>query len=148
MRKTFLNRRFLTFCLLGCVNTFNASLFSFIAEFLLHKNLAAIFGYLASLVVAFFLSCRFVFKKPPKLSSIIRFFISYIPNFILFNLVSIIAINAWGWRVEWATAVAIMIGGPLTFVIIKLYAFGSPHKFANIRKTDTPTKKGKYSEIE
>ena len=126
---TFFSRKFLTFCLLGCINTFNAALISFLVEYILQENVASIVGYLGSLTIAFFLSCRFVFKRTPTTKAAIRFFISYIPNFIIFNLVSIITINAWHWNVEWATALSVMVGGPITFFIIKIYAFGSPHFF-------------------
>lgn len=137
---TFFSRKFLTFCLLGCINTFDASLISYLASFIMQENIAANVGYLGSLVIAFFLSCRFIFKKSPTLKAMIRFFISYIPNYIIFNLVSAISINAWHWQPEWGTALAIMVGGPITFVIIKIYAFGTPHPFHLHRsesKTDT-----------
>ncbi len=125
---TFFSRKFLTFCLLGCVNTFNASLLTYFADFVLQKNLAANFGYIGSLIIAFFLNCKFIFKKPPTLKAMIRFCISYIPNYIIFNLVSAIAINAWHLEPEWGTALSVMVGGPITFVIIKVYAFGTPRE--------------------
>ena len=55
----------------------------------------------------------------------LRFLISYIPNLIIYTLVSFITINLWQLDQFWATVLATAAGGPITFVIIKIYAFGN-----------------------
>lgn len=124
LKSTFLSKGFLEFCILGFINCFNDSLFSWIAEKVFQKNVAAVVGYAVSLTIAFFLTSRFIFKSQPTVKKYYRFLLSYIPNFIIFFLVSIITINAWHLHQFVATFIAAAAGGPITYLIIKIYAFG------------------------
>ena len=125
LKNTFLSRGFIEFCLLGLVNTFNDSLFSWLFSLLVGRgNLAAALGYSVALSIAYMLTCKVIFKNRPGLKSYFRFIVSYIPNFIIFFLVTFITINTWHLPQFWATALAAMAGGPITYVIIKIYAFG------------------------
>ena len=125
IRKTFLSKGFIEFCALGIINTFNDSLFSWFFSLLVGEgNTAAIMGYALALTVAYLLSSRFIFYSKPELRKYIRFVISYIPNFIIFVLVNTITVKTWGLPQFWGTAIAAAAGGPITYVIIKIYAFG------------------------
>ncbi len=126
MKKTFLSKGFLEFCALGLINTFNDSFFSWMYSLIPivgRGNLAAVLGYVTALSIAYLLSCRVIFKSKPGFKSYVRFVISYIPNFIIFYLVTFITINTWHLHQFWATAIAAAAGGPITYVIIKIYAF-------------------------
>lgn len=112
------------FCFLGFINCFNDSLFSWIAEKFFQKNIAAIIGYAISLTIAFFLTSKFIFKAKPTLQKYYRFLLSYIPNFIIFFLVTFITINTWKLNQFVGTFLAAAAGGPITFLIIEIYAFG------------------------
>lgn len=124
LRRVFLSRRFLTYCLLGIVNTFNTAWISTAASRVVpNRNAAALVGYFASLSGAFLLNCRFVFYNRPNLRRYARFLLSYVPNSIIYFLVTFMTINTWRLPQFWATALASMIGAPVTFVIIQFYAF-------------------------
>ncbi len=123
-KETFLTKSFLEFCILGLINCFNDSLFSWIAYFFMQKNLAAVVGYMVSLTIAFLLTTRYIFKSKISFEKYVKFLISYIPNFIIFFLVTFITINLWKLPQFVGTFLAAMAGGPITFVIIKIYAFG------------------------
>ena len=127
LKRTFLSKGFIEFCALGLINTFNDSLFSWLFSlipFVGRGHLAAVMGYMLALSIAYLLTCRFIFTSHPNKKSYVRFIVSYIPNFIIFYLVTFITINAWHLPQFWATAIASMAGGPITYVIIKIYAFG------------------------
>ncbi len=124
LKNTFLSREFLEFCALGIVNTFNDSFFSSVASLFVHKNLATIIGYACGLTIAFFLTCKIIFKHKPTFKRYYRFMLSYIPNFIIFYLVTFLTINTLKLSQFWGTALAAMAGGPVTFIFIKIYAFG------------------------
>ena len=109
------------FCGLGIINTFNDSLFSSLASLVVHKNLATIIGYAIGLTIAFFLTCKIIFKHKPTFKRFYRFIFSYIPNFIIYYLVTFLTLNALKLSQFWGTAFAAMAGGPITFVIIKIY---------------------------
>ena len=122
-RNTFLSEKFIGFCLIGIINTFNTAFFSWLFHFILQENFAAYLGFFLSLTVNYLLNSHFVFKNHLHYKKYIKFLISYIPNFIIFFLVSFITINLLEMDQFWATVLATAAGGPVTFVIIKLYAF-------------------------
>ncbi len=125
LKHTFINKKFIRYCLAGIINTFTASFFSWLAHFFIQQNFAAYVGFIISLTINYFLNSTFVFKKKPSLISYLRFSVSYIPSFIIYFLVTFITINLWQLHQFLATLLASMAGGPITYVIIKLYAFGS-----------------------
>ena len=125
IKRTFVNKKFIEFCVLGVINTINDAIFSSVYNwFGLQNNIAAVLGYFTALTIAFFFSCFFIFKRKPSLNRYVKFLISYIPNFIIFFLVTFITINTMGLPQFWGTILAAVAGGPITFVIMKVYAFG------------------------
>ncbi len=125
LKRTFVSKKFIYFCGLGVINTLNDAIFSLIYHELgLQDNIAAVLGYFTAFTIAFFLSSYFIFKSKPALDRYIKFFISYIPNFIIFFLVTFITINTMELPQFWGTILAAMAGGPITFVIMKVYTFG------------------------
>lgn len=124
----FLSRNFLLFTLLGSFNTFTAATVSSLTSHFLQDNIAAIVGYLASISLSYFLNSRFVFRRKPAFKRYARFLISYVPTFIIYSLVTFVTINTWGLPQFWGTVLAAITGGPITFIVIKLYAFGKPKK--------------------
>lgn len=124
-KRTFVSKNFIEFCVLGVINTLNDAIFSSVYNwFGLQNNIAAVLGYFTALTIAFFFSCFFIFKRKPSLNRYVKFLISYIPNFIIFFLVTFITINTMGLPQFWGTILAAVAGGPITFVIMKVYAFG------------------------
>ncbi len=124
IKRTFVSKKFIKFCVLGVINTLNDAIFSSIYHALgLQDNVAAVLGYFTALTIAFFLSSYIIFKRKPALERYIKFFISYIPNFIIFFLVTFITINTMGLPQFWGTILAAAAGGPVTFVIMKIYTF-------------------------
>lgn len=126
-KKIFLSRKFIMFCLLGIVNTFNTCVFSTLFGLVLKGNitgsLAGSLGYLVSLQGAFLLTCRFIFRCKPTLETYKKFLVSYIPSFIVYILIHAGALNALELSQFWSSFIAVMLSGPLTFVIVKIYAF-------------------------
>ena len=124
IKRTFVSKKFIAFCCLGVINTLNDAIFSSFYHWLgLQDNVAAVLGYYTALNIAFFLSSSIIFKKTPCLKRYVRFFVSYIPNFTIFFLVTFITINTMGLPQFWGTILAAMVGGPITFVIMKIYTF-------------------------
>lgn len=125
IKLTFLNKKFIEFCVLGVINTLNDAIFSSLYHYLgLQDNLAAVVGYYTALTIAFFLSSYIIFKRQPTLKRYIKFFVSYIPNFIIFYLVTYITFNTMNLPQFWGTILAAAVGGPITFVIMKVFTFG------------------------
>lgn len=127
-KKTFVSKKFIYFCVLGVINTFNDAFFSWLAHFVVQENVAAVIGYLIALTIGFFINCRVIFKRRPTYKRYLRYGLAYVPNFIIYFLVTFITINTMGLPQFWATVLAAVAGGPITFVIIKIYAFGKSSK--------------------
>lgn len=128
IKSTFINKKFIGFCLIGIINTFNTAFFSWLAHFRLEENVSAHIGYFISLTINYILNSTIVFKNKLNFRKYLRYLISYIPNYIIYSMVSLFTINIIKMDQFWATVLAIAAGAPITFIIIKLYAFGNKSK--------------------
>lgn len=122
-RKMFFSREFLTFVIIGIINTFNGVIFSYIYSSFLDENLAFIFGYISGLIISYVLNSKITFKEELKIIKFVRFAIASIPNFIIQNIVVILVFNMMGLHKLIAFGLAAAIGVPVTFVLMKLFAF-------------------------
>mgnify|MGYP003304023673 FL=1 len=123
-KKTFLNEYFIKFCILGIFNTVVHGILSKIFSLVLQPNAAFALGFFGSNVIAFLLNSYVIFNKPASLKRYIRFLIAYIPYFTIGFLVTFITINTLKLPQFTATVLAAVAGGPITFVIMRVYAFG------------------------
>ena len=127
-KHTFVSKKFIGYCLIGIVNTFNTAFFSWLAHFRVQENVAAYIGYFISLTINYILNSIIVFRNRLALRRYFRFLLSYVPNFFIYTLVSLLTINVMQINQFWATVLATAAGAPVTFVIIKLFAFGNKVK--------------------
>ncbi len=121
--KSFLAPDFIKFVLIGIFNTFNGTWISYVLSLLLQPNVAFIVGYIISLAIAYLLNAKLNFKQKIHLISFIKFAISYIPNFIIQNVVVLIFYNILGWHRLIVYGLAAIIGIPITFLLVKVFAF-------------------------
>lgn len=128
IKKNFFNREFLTFIIVGFINTFIGTILASIYSLLLQVNVAFVLGYLSSLVIAYVINSIFTFKEKLILSKGIKFAISYIPNFIIQNIIVLIFYNTLHFHKLIAFGIAAVIGIPVTFVILKLFVFKKKNK--------------------
>ena len=123
VKNLFLNKNFIKFSLFGIINTLNTALFSQALVWLkVQKNMSAILGYILSLQIAFWLTSRYIFRVKPTGSRYARFILSYLPSFLVYILLHGILGNLRITQFS-ATMIAVLLSGPLTFVIVKIYAF-------------------------
>jgi len=119
----FLSKEFIIFIFIGVINAINGILFAYLYSSFLDPNLAFILGYITSLTISYLLNSIIAFKESLTLEKYIKFCISYIPNFIIQNIVVIIFFNILGLYKLIAYIIAAIIGVPITFICIKLFAF-------------------------
>ncbi len=122
-KETFFSYNFIMFVVIGVINTLNSVWISYLLSLVLDANLSFVVGYIISLGIAYILNSVFNFKQKLAFIRFIKFAISYIPNFIIQNVVVIIIYNIIGWHKLIAYALAAIIGIPVTFIILKLFAF-------------------------
>jgi len=128
IKNNFLDKSFLKFVIIGGINTLNGSVLAFLYSYFMQANLAFIVGYITALVVAYFLNSFFVFKASLDITRFVKFAVSYIPNFIIQNIVVVIIYNILGLHRLIAFVMAAAIGIPVTFLILKFFAFGKNNK--------------------
>lgn len=126
--KIFLSKEFILFVIIGVINTFNGVVFSMIYSKFLDANLAFVVGYISGLFISYILNSYVTFKERLELSKFIKFAISYIPNFIIQNIVVLIVFNIMGLNKLIAYILAAIIGVPVTFILMKFFAFREKDK--------------------
>lgn len=119
----FFSVQFITFVIIGIINTFTGTVFSYIYSSFFNENVAFVFGYITGLIVSYILNSYFTFKEGLDLKKFIKFAVSNIPNFIIQNIVVIIVFNIMGIHKLIAFGLAAIIGVPVTFILVKFFAF-------------------------
>lgn len=121
----FFTRAFLLFLVVGTINTFLCSFLATVIEPLVgNANLAFNIGYLLSNVNAYLLNSLFVFPTRMTLTCYVKFFLSYVPNYIIQNAIVFIAYNLLGLPSIASYLLAAILGVPITFLCVKIFAFG------------------------
>ncbi|MEG1887067.1 MAG: GtrA family protein [Oscillospiraceae bacterium] len=123
IKNVFLKKEFIIFVIIGFINTFNCTIIASVFSRFLDPNVSFVIGYVISLTIAYFLNTLITFKNKPALKGYLKFCISYIPNFIIQNVVVFVVFNILGIYEMVAYAVAAVIGIPVTFLLMKFFAF-------------------------
>lgn len=122
--KMFLTREFLSFLIVGGINTVSNIIFSTIYSLFIPNTTIAFFpGYITSNVVSYLLNSYLTFKEKLGFVKFIKFFISYIPNFVIQTVIVYLFDRFVHGAPVLAYAIAAVIGVPVTFVFMKIFAF-------------------------
>lgn len=128
-KELFFTKQFICFVAVGCVNTFNGMIFPYLFSFLMNANVAYAISYIPSLAVSYFLNSIFTFSdREFSFIKYVKFCISYVPNFIIQNISFFLVYNLAGLPKILAILLASVIGIPLTFLIMKFFAFSKGKK--------------------
>lgn len=125
LKRTFLTPKFIRFVFVGCLNTFNGVLFSYLYSlFIKNATLAFVIGYITSLTISYLLNSFITFHdKKLSISKFIKFCISYIPNFVIQLVCVYIIIDLLNWYKLIAYIIAAVIGIPITYLALLLFPF-------------------------
>ena len=121
-KDTFLSKQFIIFVIIGIINTFTGTVFSYIYSSFLSANVAFLPGYISGLLISYILNSLITFKEKLGFEKLIKFTVSSIPNFIIQYIVVIIC-NMIGLHKLFAYMLAAIIGVPVTFLLLKFFAF-------------------------
>ena len=124
LRRHFWSRSFLIFLLIGGINTFDCTILaSFLIWTGIDGNLAFNIGYITSNIIAYWLNSIFLFPEPLRLARYGRFFLSYIPNYLIQNIIVFMVYNLLGLPSVVSFLLAAVTGLPVTFLLVKLFVF-------------------------
>ncbi|MCR1951986.1 MULTISPECIES: GtrA family protein [Clostridium] len=124
-KNIFFSKEFIIFVIIGVINTFNGVIFSYIYSNFFNENIAFICGYISGLIISYILNSYVTFKEKLNFNKFIKFTISYIPNFIIQNIIVLIVFNIMGIYKLIAYGLAAIIGVPITFIFMKFFAFNN-----------------------
>lgn len=116
-------KEFLKFIIIGCVNTGIGVFLSAFIALKLQEIPAFLLGYWISLIISYFLNSKYVFQEAYTVKKLMKFKLSYIPNF----LIQIITIYYLVEKIQtypiilYALSAAVSV--PITFIMLKLIAF-------------------------
>lgn len=120
----FFSKSFILFILVGCINTFTGILLSYLYSLIIpNVNLAFVVGYITGLAISYLLNSFITFKEKLNFKKYIKFCISYIPNFLIQNIIIFIVYNTLNWHKLIAYTLAALIGLPVTFLLMNVFAF-------------------------
>ena len=114
---------FLKFIIIVVFNSGNCILFSLLFSSFFKDNIAFIVGYGISLIISYLLNSIFTFKEDLSIMKLLRFIISYLPNFIIQNIVVFFSMNILHYPKVLTYSFAALIGVPITFLLTKFFAF-------------------------
>lgn len=124
LKRTFLSPSFFRFLIVGVANTLATTVFSTLYNRLIPAAVPAFaLGYISTLILSFLLNCGFTFKKCPSFGRFSKYVLSYIPNFLVQCASVWLLCDICGLPQVLSYAVAAIIGVPLTFILMKIFAF-------------------------
>lgn len=127
--KMFFSREFLAFLVVGVINTLSNIVFSTIYSLFIPNTTIAFFpGYITSNLVSYILNSKLTFKEKLGFVKFVKFFISYIPNFIIQTVIVYLFDHFIHGPSVIAYAIAAVIGVPVTFVFMKIFTFKKKEK--------------------
>ncbi len=130
MKHTFFTPKFIRFVFVGCLNTFNGVLFSFLYSlFIKNATSAFIIGYITSLILSYLLNSFITFRdKNIKILKFMKFCVSYIPNFVIQLACVYVIIDILNWNKLIAYIFAAIVGIPITYLALLLFPFKEKKK--------------------
>lgn len=123
LEQIFLKKDFIVFLIIGVINTFNGIALAYLYSMLFGANLAFALGYGTSLLISYLLNSWLTFKESLSAVKFIKFSLSYMPNFVIQFVIVLIVYNLLHLPKLLAYALAAIIGVPVTFLVLKVFAF-------------------------
>lgn len=123
IKTTFFSKEFILFVIIGIINTFTGTIFSYIYSSFLNESIAFIPGYISGMIVSYLLNSIITFKESLNLTKFIKFSISCMPNFAIQFICVLVIVNLMHFDKLIAYMLAAIIGVPITFLLLKFFAF-------------------------
>lgn len=123
MKRYLLSLEFIRFLVIGCINAFNGVLFAYLFSLGLPPQIAFVCGYMVSLTISYVLNSFFTFRQRLSFGKMLKFFVSYIPNFFIQNVVVYVVCGLLELPAITGYILAAAIGIPVTFLLLKIFTF-------------------------
>jgi len=128
IKDTYFTKDFVLFVFCGGMGTLTNFIFSLIISMALNPSISYAFGYGISLFVTYSLNAKLIFHHKISFITFVKFVISYIPNFLILFTFVLIFLNLLYWNKVIVYALAGLLGLPITFLLVKIFAFSKGDK--------------------
>ena len=129
IKEKFFTRKFLSFAIIGAINTFVAiGLYMLFVTLGVNVGVASFLGDGLTMILSYFMNTIFTYRQKPSLKSAVTFPLSYIPGMIISAAVTLIVVNVFHGPKMWAKAIALPIYFPVNFLCMSfiMKRFGKP----------------------
>jgi putative flippase GtrA len=124
LKSAYCSKEFLLFVFCGGMGTLVNFLCSLLISTRVNASVSYICGYGISLFVAYSLNAKLIFHNSLRFIAFVKFVISYIPNFLILFSFVLVFLNIFGWNRIIVYGLAGLLGLPVTFLLVKIFAFG------------------------
>ena len=123
IKEFYLTKELVGFITVGAVNTINGFLFATLFSQFLDANLSFVLGYVVAINISYLLNSFLVFKSRLSFKRLVKFCLSYVPNFIIQNGLLFVFYNLLSLPKLVAYLIAVYVAIPITFLVVRLFAF-------------------------
>lgn len=121
IKEKFLNKQFLTFGIIGGINTILSQvLYIVFVKFNVVVSLSSLLGDVLTMIISYFANMKYTYHEKPSWKSAITFPLSYVPGFIINMLLVVIVANVFHAPKEYAKLVSLPITIPLNYICMSL----------------------------
>lgn len=119
IKDKFLNKQFITFGIIGVINTLSSQLFYMLFVFLsVPVGIASILGDALSMIGSYLMNMHFTYHKKLSWQSAITFPISYIPGMIISAIIVMIVVDWCHGPEMWAKLISLPIYIPVNYLVM------------------------------
>ncbi len=127
LKEKFLNKQFLTFGIIGVINTaVSILLYMLFVGMQVQVGIASFLGDTLSMVGSYFMNMYFTYKEKPSWKSALAFPLSYLPGIVISALIVMLVVGVFHGPEKWAKLISIPIYVPINFlcmnVIVKKFS--------------------------
>ena len=131
IKEKFLNKQFITFGVIGVINTLSSQLFYMLFVFLnVQVGIASILGDALSMVGSYFMNMHFTYHKKVSWQSAVTFPISYLPGMIISAIIVMIVVDLCHGPEMWAKLISLPLYIPVNYLVMTFIVnkFGGKNK--------------------
>ena len=131
IKEKFFNKQFLSFGIIGFINTFNAqALYMLFVKLGFQVGVASLLGDALAMVFSYFMNMHFTYHQKPSLKSAVTFPLSYVPGMLISALMVILVVDLAHAPEMWAKLIALPIYVPVNFLCMSFIVkvFGTAKK--------------------
>lgn len=121
IKEKFLNKQFITFGVIGVVNTLSSQLFYMLFVFFnVQVGIASVLGDALSMIGSYLMNMHFTYHKKVSWQSAVTFPISYLPGMVISAIIVMIVVDLCHGPEMWAKLISLPLYIPVNYLAMTL----------------------------